>query len=80
MTVVYVTYCEIIIYVYIVKKLEKLQTKYEKSGITHFCYCINGKGVCFQSDTVRGMSRLLGNAMSALVLVFALAVTQHEPG
>ena len=24
------------------------------------------------SDTVRGMSRLLGNAMSALVLVFAL--------
>ena len=24
-------------------------------------------------DTVRGMSRLLGNAMSALVLVFALA-------
>ena len=25
------------------------------------------------SDTVRGMSRLLGNAMSALVLVFALA-------
>ena len=25
------------------------------------------------ADTVRGMSRLLGNAMSALVLVFALA-------
>ena len=24
-------------------------------------------------DTIRGMSRLLGNAMSALVLVFALA-------
>ena len=26
-----------------------------------------------KSDTVQGMSRLLGNAMSALVLVFALA-------